>query len=262
LTQIYSGYSRTSNNVKAGLVNSKKSFKLVTYGNSHKIVYSNSTYAFFNRSNNKEIPIACKQVLSCAKNYLKKYSRDTLSNNPNATTMFSNRHLLKQALQDQSTEIVAIDIKACYWNILKNKGILTKKVYNKYLDNKLVRLVAVGNLAKAKHERFYINGKENKDLYIRTENKYRIIWDYVVSQVWDVFHKINYALSFNIMFFKTDCFYVLPEYEGAITNYLRSINLNYSIEYLTCLVYENNILTGLSSKTNERKQIFHGFLDI
>ena len=188
------------------LCNRKRDFTVISSG-SIRIIETDTKTKYCLTNVKGLVPHACKDVQADVLNYM--------STNPipaivsGSKTFYINRELHTRLMNENIYELPAIDINACYWNILHNKGILSDKTYYKYLNKKTERLIAVGNLYKTVRVVQYISGEIVGRPHV-SRYDWEWVWRYVVSETWQLFEKINMAVGGNIVMFKTDCFYVLP----------------------------------------------------
>lgn len=200
-------------------------FDHVKSGSVNTFIYGDHINRVRNTQFDRSIMNACKSV----RNEMIKY----ISENPlpdiinNATTYY--RHP-DYALY-LNKEVMAIDINACYWNILHNNKMISDTIYRRYLNNKRARLIAVGNLYKKTFVNKYVYGKLSERNIL--ENELGFGWLFVVSETYKIFLECNRITDNNIIKFKTDCFYVLPEYSKMIIDYITSCGLSCKQEVKT-----------------------------
>lgn len=248
----YAGNNKAYWSLIKKMIKQGKTFKLESCGNTHFIYFKRKTYYFYERSNDTLIPQACKDVLRCCRNYFKQNTIDSLPVNIYAKTYASNKFLLTKIINDK-VNIVAIDLKACYWNILFKKGILTEKVYHKYLHEKDARLISVGNLKKEKHYKYYIDGIEDVTQAHVVQNRFKIVWDFVVSEAYNLYCQLNLNFGYPVFLFKTDCYYVEESLKLMVCKYLDDNQIQYSTDFLTNIAINENIVTVFSQ--NRQKEI-------
>jgi hypothetical protein len=145
----------------------------------------------------------------------------------NPTTFYKNIELFKLYL---GCEVLIMDINACYFNLLRIAGIITKKTYDKFLPKKKARLIAVGNTYKKTYIIEYKNGEPlNDSKMILNPNEW--VWKYVVSESWKIFREVNEATNNNVILFKTDCFTIDASYEDITRTIVEKHGLTLKKEY-------------------------------
>lgn len=145
------------------------------------------------------------------------------------TTNYTNSGLFNDYVLKGGREVYLIDIKACYWNILHNDGIISSKTYSKYLNDKVLRLVSVGNLNKKSTTRSFGGGKEISSPSV-VNNPNGWVWEYVVYRAYEIFEKVNSAINFKTMQYKTDCFFVTKDEVEVVKSTLNELGYESSVE--------------------------------
>lgn len=78
--------------------------------------------------------------------------------------LFSQR--LKRLPEGTNIECIYADVKAAYWTIARNKGVISEQTYEKYISNKKARNAAIGALATNEDIYNVINGEK---IYVKTD---------------------------------------------------------------------------------------------
>lgn len=203
-------------------INRRCSFEHIKSGSVNTFIHNNRVVRSVMNRYDRDIMLACRYVRSDMKKYLAYNEMPDIL--PSATTFYRHSDYRRYI----NTEVDAIDINACYWNILYNKGILSEKVYKRFVDQKKARLIAVGNLFKKTIIKKYIEGVliDTKIL----DNDFAIGWQFVVSESWKILLECREVTNDNVLMFKTDCFFVLPEYTKCVCDLIEAKGLSWKIE--------------------------------
>jgi hypothetical protein len=206
------------------LIHRGVSFEHVRCGSVNTYNIENTTKKKFYSRFDREIMNACKSV---RREMLKYKSSNELPHIiSNATTYYRNNRLFPLYM---NKEVLAIDINACYWNILHNNKMISDVIYYRYLDNKKARLISVGNLFKKTFVSYYHEGElVSKNPPI--ENECAFGWLFVVSESYRLLLEAIKRTDDNILKFKTDCFFVLDEHAQTIFDILTENGLTYKTE--------------------------------
>jgi hypothetical protein len=212
------------------LLKNKIPHTVLSHGSTKAIEANGNKYQLIYANMDNKIANGCKIVKQECMDYLKTHTNfEELNLIKGATTQYRNRTLIQELKEKNATSsIIGIDIQACYWNLLHNLGVLSDKTFNKYVDVKNIRLIAVGNLNKRiTIINFDENGKQIGNPF-SYKHPTHVFWDYVVSRSWDL--ALQAKKDIKLVAFRTDCFYILPESEKYIINLITSNNLKYRIE--------------------------------
>lgn len=131
-------------------------------------------------------------------------------------------------------KVVNIDLKSAYATILFNEGIISQKTFD-YLQTlpKEDRLAAVGMLAKTKTEFVYKAG-ELTEHPLRHREETEGFFFYAVNRTRGIMENIENLLNNDFIFSWVDGIYFSDESKaGPILEYLKEININYSLQYCT-----------------------------
>ena len=258
LPECYGGGHASYHMMKNVFINDKKDFVIIHTGCINKIIYRNKVFRYVDKWGNNGIAHACKSVIKDADEFFEKGQQLEIKH-PKASTRYTDKIFIANMLKNGISKFLEIDIKACYWTIAFKKGIISEKVYKKYLNQKMLRLIAIGNLNKNTLIKKYKNGKGVLRKIILNTNK--PVWEYVVSEAWGVFNELNELLNNQVFMFKTDCFYVLPGNKRETINYIKKQEFRYTINELEIINYNGcEMLCKLSGKDKEIKRIIVGYI--
>jgi len=242
----------------------QKTFFDEACGDSRVLIFDGNTqlYRMTKKSDrNKIIPSVCKAVIGEARKYVNEFGKINSPSDKGTYKYFDES--VKAFLLEGNREIHNVDIVACYWNMLKNKGIISSKVFDKYLSPKTPRLIAVGNLAKRATGVQYIKGRQVYDAEIRYSD-HEWVWNYVVSESWRIMENINKAIGGRLLMFKTDCFNVRESDVEIVVKALEKEGLNHRVDIDkiigvngSFLVVENEKLKRRSIQTGSSFKIFN-----
>jgi len=134
----------------------------------------------------------------------------------NSKTVFYNEDALVDLMKKGNpVDIVGLDINACYFNTLYNLGAIDEKVYNagfkKQSEYKDARNAAIGCLSKRGNITIF-DGE--KDVCETKHSDTSVVRLDVVDTVYNIALSIARELGDGFLYYLTDCFFVLPEYES------------------------------------------------
>ena len=132
-----------------------------------------------------------------------------------SNTVFYNEDVLVELMKKgEPVDIVGLDINSCYFNTLYNIGAIDEKVYNagfkKQSEYKDARNAAIGCLSKRGN--ITIFDGEN-DVHEVKHSETSVVRLDVVDTVFNIALAIAKELGDGFLYYLTDCFFVLPEYE-------------------------------------------------
>lgn len=235
-------------------------YKVTTYGSTREIEYGGQVQRFVFKtgfSSITSIGSACRCMMLEVDKYLK-------DNEPIRTeyrsTNYSNGEVIVDYIMKGGRKINAVDMSACYWNILHNAGIISDKFYYKYLPEKEIRLVAVGNLTKKRISAIRQGGKTIKSSEIEVSNQYSWVWDYVIYKAYEIFETVNKALNNKVIMYKTDCFYIVENDLPALEKEMQSIGYEYTVKNFTIVARRKGSLqiVLVDEETGEMKLSYFG----
>ncbi len=248
-------------------------YKVTTCGSVRELEYGGQIQKFIFKNEFSEytsIGSACRCIMLDIDKYL--LTNEPIRS-PHRSTYYCNGEIMADYIMKGGRKISAVDMSACYWNILHNAGIIGDKLYRRYLDEKIIRLIAVGNLTKKKTSSIRQRGKAIKGSEIEVSNQYGWVWDYVIYKAYEIFETANKLLNNNIIMLKTDCFYIAEKYLPELEKIMQSIGYEYKVENYTIagrrkgsmqlvLVDEQTAEMKLSYFGNNRGLMFLEELDV
>ncbi len=232
-------------------------FHVVTYGSSTEI-HINGKIKRFNCSKHtdKRIGACCRAVIHDVTKYTKENGVIKVEKR---ATSYRNAGKLTDMILKGRYNISLIDFNACYWNLIHGAGIITDKTHAKYLDEKKLRVIAVGNLMKKKIIETYDGGKKvNKDEFDLIENPNAWVWDYAVFKAYEVFRWVNNYIDGRVLAFQTDCFFVDTEDEQAVVRYLKAVGRGFSVDRWTIVGRTDRAIVLSKSDGTEIKRSMMG----
>lgn len=131
---------------------------------------------------------------------------------------------IKNSMFFHEGPLVQIDINSAYWNSAKALGLISQKTYNEgKLVRKIVRLIAVGSIARTKMTYFFDGKKIERVGEEQNEERNAFFeiaehTDSVMSSIFETGH---------VLFYWVDAFFVLPENAEHICLLLESVGLEY-----------------------------------
>ena len=132
-------------------------------------------------------------------------------------------------------KIYQVDIKSCYANILKNKGIIDEKSFDYlYRLEKPERLAAVGMLASRKNV-FHFDHSGKAVLHTVEKNPFSDYFFYCVQETFKMMNEAKFILEKNFLFSWVDAIYFTggrPEADKIIKYFKEVWNLDSSFSIL------------------------------
>lgn len=204
------------------------SYKIIMKGGVREIHYGNHVLRFsLVKSTNDKVGTCCSTVIKQANKFTKEHG---ILEHEISTTYKSNNRAFVDYFMRGGREVVAVDVKACYWTIAYEMGIINEKTFNKYFDEKELRLTAIGNLKKPTTSSVYKKGKPIKgsNLYFANPNEW--VWDYIVYRTYKLFEEVDEAVGNEVFLFKTDCFFAASKHKAKIEEVLDRNGFGYRSE--------------------------------
>ncbi len=203
-------------------------YKIVVCGGTREIHIGQKIQRFVIAQNkDNRVGAACRSVLNDVRKF--EESKGKLRSEVR-TTFYRNGGLFMQYIMQSGRDIDVVDVSACYWTIAKNAGIISQKTFDKYLDDKLLRLISIGNLNKSTSEITYRAGYPVDGSDKVEENYHAWVWHYVVYKAYELFQKINKKIGGQIFLFKTDCAYVSPKHTEKVKEALKDAGFSCTVE--------------------------------
>jgi len=203
-------------------------YRIVVCGGTREIHYKNKIQRFvITQNKDNRVGAACRAVLNDVRKFEEKHGK---LKSEVRTTFYRNGGLFMQYIMQSGRDIDVIDVSACYWTIAKNSGVILQKTFDKYLDDKLLRLISIGNLNKSTSEITYRAGYPVDGSDKVEENYHAWVWHYVVYKAYELFQKINKKIGGQIFLFKTDCAYVSPKYTEKVKEALKEAGFSCTVE--------------------------------
>lgn len=178
-----------------------------------------------NKQDIKGVGAACLRVLNDVRKFEERVGTLEV---PYRTTFYKNAGLFTDYLMKDGREVVEVDIKACYWTVAFNSGIISEETYNKYEDSKELRLIAIGNTNKSTITTKK-RGGQNIGEHAIEKNFHRWVWNYVVYKAYEIFEKANAKTKKNVFLFRTDGIYVAPEHEETVKQVISKMGFEFRV---------------------------------
>lgn len=207
----------------------RQDYVVVTYGSVKELLHGKNTLRFITaQGGDRRIGACCRSVLEDVRAF--EEENDPIKSEKR-TTFYKNSGLFTEHIMKGGREVCLVDVKGCYWNIVHKAGIITDKVYKAYLDHKVLRLMAIGNLNKRKTVVQYKKGQ--RVMEDTQDNQHAWVWDLVVFKAYEMFAAVNKYSGGQVFMFKTDCMYVAPENLETTCKMINSLGYEYSVEHKT-----------------------------
>jgi hypothetical protein len=209
----------------------KATYTVESKGSSMEIHYKDRVMSYVTKSHSKDghvgVGSVCRLVMNDVDRFLA--SGGDIPEFEYRTTTAINNAALNDFLLKGKRDIYLVDIKACYWTIVKNASVISESTYKKYLDDKFYRLISIGNLKKSTRVSSYLKGVQVGQ-HIITPNKRAWVWDYVVYKSYEIFDEVNQYIDNRTMMFKTDCFFVVESDVEKVQEKLKELGHESSVE--------------------------------
>ncbi|PCJ51544.1 MAG: hypothetical protein COA79_26090 [Planctomycetota bacterium] len=205
----------------------RQDYVVVTYGSVKELLHGKNTLRFVTaQGGDRRIGACCRSVLED----VREFEEDNKPiESEKRTTFYKNSGLFTEYIMKGGREVCLVDVKRCYWTIVHKAGVISKKVYETYKDDKVLRLMAIGNLNKRKTVVEYRKGKRYSE--DTQDNAHAWVWDLVVFKAYEMFEAVNKYSGGKVFMFKTDCMYVAPEQLQTTCKMINSLGYDYSVEY-------------------------------
>jgi hypothetical protein len=231
--EIFSGGAKSYKHFEKSWKANKKSYKVTKYGSLTEVEIGNNKYKFVIKDgDDNRLGACCKAVIRDVNEFTENYGKLPSTKKPVIV-----RHPLpfQSHIMKGEREVYLVDINSCYWTILRNANIVSERIHQKYVNDKLLRLKAVGNLKKQRVSINYIDGRMVKTTENIEQNPNSWAWDYVIYKAHEAYLKVRKEIGDNVFMFKTDCFYIAKEYVDAVKEVLTKNNFEYSVTKHTVL---------------------------
>lgn len=138
---------------------------------------------------------------------------------------------------DYSNKIIGVDINNAYWSVAHLKGYITKKTYDKGLEQKdgmkSIRLSCLSTLGKSKMYAVYENGIYVCEEELNDDDDLREIYNDIRFSTYGVMNEIAEELGDDFCCWKTDCIFFNDSEEN------RKLSIDIIESYgLTCKIEE------------------------
>lgn len=211
----------------------------IRYGNfSHEIIDGKNTYVFPpDKKKVSEIKtfrkgmFLFKMVRDNAKAWLKKHPRFRL---PKQYPV----NQYKKDYQYLEDKITATDLNNAYWTIAVNMGIISKKTYEKgledYIGFKTIRLASLSTLGAGKTYYRIKDGEITDDeVNIGSDKRLAEVYKLIRYTCFRYMNDLKVKLGKDFVAYRTDCIYYrdTPENRKMVTDYLKSKSMNFKQLY-------------------------------
>lgn len=112
--------------------------------------------------------------------------------------------------EDNSRQIVGVDIDGAYWKIAHNMGVISDSTYQhgNLLDMKNIRLAALATLGSDKSYSFYKkSGQTNETMIICGDDELKKLYKVIRYKCYQYMHDLAIILNHDFVCYKTDCIY-------------------------------------------------------
>ena len=137
---------------------------------------------------------------------------------------------------DYDNNVIGLDIDNAYWSVAKLKGYITKKTYDKGLEQKdgmkSIRLSCLSTLGKSRVYNVYEDGIYIGDEKVKEDTELQDIYNDVRFSTYGVMLEISELLGEDFCCWKTDCIFFKDTIENRnkATMIIESYGLNCKIE--------------------------------
>lgn len=137
---------------------------------------------------------------------------------------------------DYDKNIIGMDINNAYWSVAYLKGYITKKTYDKGLEQKdgmkSIRLSCLSTLGKSRMYQVYENGIYVGEEQINNDSDLQDVYNDIRYSTYGVMNEIAEELGDDFCCWKTDCifFYDTEENIGLVKDIIESYGLSCKIE--------------------------------
>lgn len=168
---------------------------------------------------------ACADVIRCAKKFME---NNRIPNYDKAAFQFNNQKLTAEYVLSGKRDVVSVDISHCYWKIAFNTGIIDEKVYERYKDEKIARLVAIGNCNK---DTTYQYKDENDEIQnVVKQNDLKWVWEYITYKAYEVINTAFKACRGQMFAYQTDGVYIPPKSLGKVVEVFTKQGFEFKIK--------------------------------
>lgn len=155
------------------------------------------------------------------------------------------------------SELYEIDLSSAYWELAYKSKYISKEIYEEGQKvNKIVRLMALGNLAK-RPTSFEFDGQKfvtiEKDEFPKTSGFF-----FEVSRQTDQIMKmLTILLGFDFLFYWVDAIFIQGENKKElIIEYLEYHNIKYKLKPIYQITKSSNKITVIEEKGEKKPRIF------
>ena len=137
---------------------------------------------------------------------------------------------------DYDNNVIGLDIDNAYWSVAKLKGYISKKTYDKGLEQKdgmkSIRLSCLSTLGKSRVYNVYEDGIYIGDEKVKEDSELQDIYNDVRFSTYGVMLEISELLGEDFCCWKTDCIFFKDTIENRnkATMIIESYGLNCKIE--------------------------------
>lgn len=258
----YSG-GRESYEKTANRFNQKEMSYILEEAGSSRIIDLNGRRFKFNLADKSDgrVGACCRAVLRDVIAFEAENEKIITTAKP--STAIINERVFVDLIMSGIRTFSAIDAKFCYWAIVYKAGIITKKTFDKYRDQKELRLVAIGNLNKNVRKTKVIRGQKDLNGSEVVENSHAWVWNYVLSEAYDIYEKVHAATNGSVFKFKTDCVFVEEKYTSISQQIISDMGYESTIKTYQIAGMENFITISYNIKNgDEYKSNFGGYRKI
>lgn len=198
------------------LVEIKEPFTMIKSGSSYEL----ASRLWNEKASSKAFTVSDLKFINSVRQYIDKTAKsidfiDTYYAGEDIRYIRVNEYKIGQKIED----LIYIDINGAYWQTAHHLGIINDKLYLKGLDvNKIVRLAALGSLAKTK-DIWKFDGTNFKKIE-SIKNPYENLWFAICKRVSDVMSEVVGKLGKDFVFYWVDGIYIRnnPESLSIVNN--------------------------------------------
>lgn len=179
----------------------------------------------------------CKAVRHDVKQFLK-------TNEPysfgKSETVFVSQAATGFFIHSGGREVDLVDIKCCYWTVLRNFGIISAKTFEAYKEYRDPRLIAVGCLKRAKHTKFHDGDKVVNTQVERSDVEW--VWDFVVYKTYQAIKTVCDAVGWRVFSYITDGIYLPSELSSEAVSILEKLGFQVSVKKYKIVGYQSHYM--------------------
>jgi len=179
----------------------------------------------------------CKAVRNDLKQFLKNNEPYSFGK---SETVFVSQAVTGYFIHSGGRNIALVDIKCCYWTVLRNFGIISDKTFEAYKDYRDPRLIAVGCLKRAKHIKFH-DGDAVVGTQVERSNA-EWVWDFVVFKTYQAIKTVCDAVGWKVFSYITDGIYLPSDLAPQAVEILERLGFQVVVKEYKIVGYQSHYM--------------------